>query len=132
MNELVVPPPADKFPDDVISAVPEKRFGPLLQILLYTSLAVNLILKLVPEICEAIFPPPAFSTRILFIDPAFTANELLVPFCTPPVVLVAVIVKLPVFVIVNPDEDNIPAVNATDVPSPDDTVPVEVISTFPV
>ena len=59
-------------------------------------------------------------------------NELLVPVWAPPVVRVAVIVKLPVLEIVTAWELSTPAVNAAVVPPPDEGVPVEVLSTVPV
>ena len=46
----VVPLPDDKLPVEVISTVPVKTFGPLLQVLLFASLAVTLILNDVPAI----------------------------------------------------------------------------------
>ena len=57
---------------------------------------------------------------------------LLVPVSAPPLVRVAVIVKLPVFEIVTACEFSTPAVNAAVVPSPAESVPVEVMSTVPV
>jgi hypothetical protein len=64
--------------------------------------------------------------------PGLTVNELLVPFWAPPLVRVAVIVKLPVFEIVTACELSTPAVNAAVVPEPAESVPVEVMSTVPV
>jgi hypothetical protein len=61
-----------------------------------------------------------------------TVKLLLVPFWAPPVVRVAVIVKLPVFEIVTACELSTPAVKAAVVPEPAESVPVEVMSTVPV
>ncbi len=52
-----------------------------------------------------------------------------VPVPNPPAVSVAVIVKLPVFVIVALWEDYTPLVNAAVVPLPADKVPVELMCT---
>ncbi len=61
-----------------------------------------------------------------------TVNELLVPFWAPPVVRVAVIVKLPVLEMVTACEARTPVVKAAVVPEPAESVPVEVMSTVPV
>ncbi len=59
-------------------------------------------------------------------------NELLVPFWAPPMVRVAVIVKLPVFEIVTACDARTPFVNAAVAPEPAESVPVDVMFTvFP-
>jgi hypothetical protein len=76
-------------------------------------------------------PPAEDSTRKLVTPPAFTAKEVLVPVCAPSV-LVAVIVKFPVFDIVMPDEARTPDANDALVPPPADSAPVDVMFTVPV
>ena len=131
-NEADVPPPAVRVPVDVILTVPVKTFGPLLHVLLFISRAVTLILKLLPTFCDPIFPPADDSTRKLFSTPGFTVNVLLVPFCTPPVVRVAVILKFPILENVTLLDASTPATKAGVVPLPEVNVPDDVISTVPV
>ena len=63
-------------------------------------------------------PPPACSTRKSASAPGLTVKELLVPFSAPPLVRVAVIVKLPVFEIVIACEARTPFVKVAVVPEP--------------
>ncbi len=128
VNAAVVPPPAESVPVDVMSTVPAKP----VTVLLFASRAVIRTLKDVPAVCVAMLPPPIASTRKSARPPAFTVKELLVPLWAPPVVRVAVIVKLPVLEMVTACEARTPFVNAAVVPEPAESVPVEVMSTVPV
>ena len=114
------------MPVEVRSAVPLND----VTVLLPASRAVILILNGVPATCEPIGPPVDDSTRKLLSDPAFTEKLLLVPFSVPPV-RVAVIAKLPVFVIVTATEASTPLLNDAVVPPPWLSVPLEVISAVP-
>jgi hypothetical protein len=125
-NAGVVPPPAERIPVEVISTVPVK----LVTVLFPASRAVILRLNAVPAVCPGIAPPAEDSTRKFVTPPAMTANTLLVPDSLP-AVFVAVIVNVPVFDIVMPDEARTPPVNAALVPPPEERIPVEVIVTVP-
>jgi len=67
----------------------------------------------------------------LFSAPAFTVKALLVPVSAP-AVLVAVIVRLPVYDTVTLCEASTPAVKAAVGPLPAEILPVEVRPTVPV
>ena len=131
VKAAVVPPPTDKVPVEVRSAVPVKILGPLLQILLFASLAVILILNETSVICDPILPPPEDSTNKLLSVPGFIVNELLTPFSLPPV-RVAVRVKLPVLEIITAEVDKTPAVKEAVIPPPKEMFPEDVRFTVPV
>jgi hypothetical protein len=128
VNAAVVPAPAESGPVEVTSTVPVNP----VTVLLPASRATTRTLKLVPAVCVPTGPPPAASTRKWSSAPGLTVNEALVPDWEPPLVRVAVIVKLPVFEIVTACEASTPAVNAAVVPEPVESVPVEPMSTVPV
>ena len=96
VNAAVVPTAGGERPVEVMSTVPVKP----VTVLPFASRAVIRTLKRAACGLRADRPPPAASTRKSFSAPGLTVNELLVPFCAPPLVRVAVIVKLPVFEIV--------------------------------
>ena len=131
----MVPLPADSVPVEVISTVfpaPSKK----VMVLLLASSAVIWISKDVPAVCVPMAPPPTASTTKWSSAPGSTVKELdtpvSVPVPNPPTVSVAVIVKLPVFVMVTLWEAITPLVNVAVVPLPADKVPVELMSTvFP-
>src|SRR5207249_30017 len=123
LNAAVVPRSEERRVGNVRVAVPVKPVN----VMLYASCAVILVLNADPAVCVAIAPPTAASTRKLFSTPGFTVNALLVPLDP----LVAVSVKLPVFEIVTLCEASTPALNAAVVP-PADSVPVDVMVAVPV
>ena len=98
-------------------------------VLLLASRAVTRTLKPEPAVWVPIAPPPAASTRKFASAPGLTVKLLLVPVWAPPLVRVAVIVKLPVFEIVTAWEVSTPFVKVAVVPEPAERVPVELMST---
>jgi hypothetical protein len=101
----------------------------LVTVLPRASVALTLMLKAAPAVCVPMGPSLVLVTAKLANGPAFTSKLLLVPDCAPPDVLVAVIVKVPLFEIVTLREANTPLTNVGVVPPPAERVPVEVIFT---
>src|SRR6185503_2045101 len=123
-NADVVPSPTAPVPaafEDSDTVLPKSVF-----VFPFASSAVTLMRNAVPAVWPGMLPVAFDSTRKLASAPGETVNVLLEPVFPPPV---AVIWKLPVFVIVTACVASTPAVNAAVVVDPENVAPVALNAT---